>query len=183
MAPSADGAPLVHPHVTLAAAPEASITVTREKPGPAGVKNSALAAASAVARWTGTPLTSTVTGATAPVTFSATGSGLPSVSRQIEPRAVRRKHDAQRRLRRGAGQTSRLKVPQRRRQLGIGGEHHARGRTRQRRGRAAEPAKASNRIGAAASRPIRPGTGAPSGRPTQTPIVCLPSKPTDQASR
>jgi len=29
----------------------------------------------------------------------------------------------------------------------------------------------SNRIGAAAVRPIRPGTGAPSGRPTQTPIV------------
>ncbi len=43
--------------------------------------------------------------------------------------------------------------------------------------------KASNRIGAAAMRPIRPGTGAPSGRPTQTPMVRLPSKPTDQASR
>ena len=32
-------------------------------------------------------------------------------------------------------------------------------------------AKASNRIGAAAVRPRRPGTGAPSGRPTQTPMV------------
>ena len=28
-----------------------------------------------------------------------------------------------------------------------------------------------------------PGTGAPSGRPTHTPMVILPSKPTDQASR
>ena len=44
-------------------------------------------------------------------------------------------------------------------------------------------AKASNRIGAAAVRPTRPGTGAPSGRPTHTPIVIRPSKPTDQASR
>ena len=44
-------------------------------------------------------------------------------------------------------------------------------------------AKASNRIGAALARPTRPGTGAPSGRPTQTPIVRLPSKPTDHASR
>ena len=44
-------------------------------------------------------------------------------------------------------------------------------------------AKASNRIGAAAVRPTRPGTGAPSGRPTQTPMVMRPSKPTDQASR
>jgi len=44
-------------------------------------------------------------------------------------------------------------------------------------------AKASNRIGAAAARPTRPATGAPSGRPTQTPMVMRPSKPTDQASR
>jgi len=33
--------------------------------------------------------------------------------------------------------------------------------------------KASNRIGAAASRPIRPGVGPLSGRPTQTAIVVL----------
>ena len=44
-------------------------------------------------------------------------------------------------------------------------------------------AKASNRIGAAAVRPARPLTGAPSGLPTQTPMVRLPSKPTAQASR
>ena len=44
-------------------------------------------------------------------------------------------------------------------------------------------AKASNRIGAAAVRPTSPGTGAPSGRPTHTPMVMRPSKPTDQASR
>ena len=44
-------------------------------------------------------------------------------------------------------------------------------------------AKASNRIGAAAPRPTNPGVGAPSGRPTQTPMVRLPSKPTAQASR
>ena len=50
-------------------------------------------------------------------------------------------------------------------------------------GRLPERANASNRIGAAAARPTRPGTGAPSGRPTQTPMVRLPSKPTDQASR
>ena len=34
-----------------------------------------------------------------------------------------------------------------------------------------ERANASNKIGAADARPYRPGTGAPSGRPTQTPIV------------
>src|ERR1700733_7516608 len=44
-------------------------------------------------------------------------------------------------------------------------------------------ANASNRIGAAALRPISPGTGAPSGLPTHTPMVWLPLKPTDQASR
>ncbi len=46
-----------------------------------------------------------------------------------------------------------------------------------------ERAKASNRIGAATARPTMPGTGAPSGRPTQTPMVICPSKPTAQASR
>ena len=30
---------------------------------------------------------------------------------------------------------------------------------------------------------ISPGTGAPSGRPTQTPMVRVPSNPTAQASR
>ncbi len=50
-------------------------------------------------------------------------------------------------------------------------------------GGAPRRANASNRIGAAAMRPTSPGTGAPSGRPTQTPMVCLPSKPIDQASR
>jgi len=44
-------------------------------------------------------------------------------------------------------------------------------------------AKASNRMGAAAVRPTMPGAGAPSGRPTHTPMVMRPSKPTDQASR
>ena len=44
-------------------------------------------------------------------------------------------------------------------------------------------ANASNRIGAAVVRPTIPGTGAPSGRPTQTPMVMRPSKPTAQASR
>ena len=44
-------------------------------------------------------------------------------------------------------------------------------------------AKASNRIGAAAVRPTSPLTGAPSGRPTHTPMVRLPSNPTAQASR
>jgi hypothetical protein len=44
-------------------------------------------------------------------------------------------------------------------------------------------AKLSNRIGAAPLRPISPGTGAPSARPTQTPTVRRPSKPIDQASR
>ena len=43
--------------------------------------------------------------------------------------------------------------------------------------------KLSNRMGAAALMPEMPGTGAPSGRPTQTPITVLPSKPMAQASR
>src|SRR6202041_655555 len=42
---------------------------------------------------------------------------------------------------------------------------------------------ASNRIGAAASRPIRPGVGPLSGRPTQTAMVVRRSKPTASASR
>jgi len=46
-----------------------------------------------------------------------------------------------------------------------------------------ERVKASHRTGAAAVRPVRPATGAPSGRPTQTPTVRVPSKPTDHASR
>src|ERR1700729_2245028 len=43
--------------------------------------------------------------------------------------------------------------------------------------------KASNRIGAAASRPIRPGVGPLSGGPAQTPIVVRLSKPIASASR
>jgi len=42
---------------------------------------------------------------------------------------------------------------------------------------------ASNRIGAAIVMPDNPGTGAPSGRPTQTPITVLPSNPIDHPSR
>ena len=44
-------------------------------------------------------------------------------------------------------------------------------------------AKASKRMGAAAVRPVMPGTEEPSGRPTQTATVRRPSKPTAQASR
>ena len=44
-------------------------------------------------------------------------------------------------------------------------------------------AKASNRIGAAASRPVRPGEGELSGRPTQTATVEPRSKPIASASR
>ena len=46
-----------------------------------------------------------------------------------------------------------------------------------------ERAKASNKMGAALARPTSPGTGEPSGRPTHTPMVMRPSKPTAQASR
>ena len=114
--------------------------------------------------------------------FERNGSRSPSAVRKIEPRAIRREQDMQRRLRL-AGAIARVEKPQRRRQLGARCHQHARGARGSGAGAVGRRAKASNRIGAAAMRPTRPGTGAPSGRPTQTPIVCLPSKPTDQASR
>ncbi len=43
--------------------------------------------------------------------------------------------------------------------------------------------KASNRIGAAAWRPMRPGVAPLSGRPTQTAMVVARSKPIASASR
>jgi hypothetical protein len=50
-------------------------------------------------------------------------------------------------------------------------------------GASPDRANASNRIGAAEARPTNPGTGAPSGRPTQTPTVIRPSNPIAHASR
>ncbi len=132
----------------------------------------------------GTPLTRTVSGATAPVTFSGTGSGFAVACRQFEPRAVRRKQDVKPALGVRDATFARCEVLERRRQLrGRGHDDAMRARGGSGAGGAGRRANASNRIGAAALRPISRGTGAPSGRPTQTPMVYLPSKPTDQASR
>ena len=77
----------------------------------------------------------------------------------------------------------RLEALKRRRQLHCG-RHQGAGGAGGRGANGWDPrAKASNRIGAAAVRPAKPLTGAPSGLPTQTPMVRLPSKPTAQASR
>src|SRR5207237_3232564 len=61
--------------MTLSAAPLASITVSRRKPGPSGATNSVRRSTRAVV---GRPLSSTVSGSTPPDIFSASGSGLPS---------------------------------------------------------------------------------------------------------
>ena len=54
---------------TLSAAPRASITVSRTKPGPSGATNSVRLSAPVV---TGVPLTRTVSGCVPPDTFNAT---------------------------------------------------------------------------------------------------------------
>ncbi len=127
------------------------------------------------------PLTSTVSAPVPPATLSAIGSGLPSSPLASSSRAplggnmMRSAASAPSPLPRkrcsGGGNFALVatRVP-----FGAGGRLC---------GSLPVRAKASNRIGAAATRPLRPGTGAPSGRPTHTPIVRLPSKPTAQASR
>ena len=93
---------------------------------------------------------------------------------EVDPRAVGRKGDLQRRrLGRGHGLRRVLaQMAQRRRQVGgdaraastpFGGRMISTSRPSR--------SKASNRIGAAAWRPMRPGVGPLSGRPTQTAMV------------
>src|SRR5262245_49973365 len=166
---------------TLSAAPVASVTVSRTKPGPSGAKNSVRADFFAAS---GMPLRSTLRGGVPPSILIAIGSGtspsLPDNSR-LAPSGGKTMWtfaamtspafaaDAKRRSGGGNFAVLAMSTP-----LGAGGS-----------GCKPPPirAKASNRIGAAAVRPVRPVTGAPSGLPTHTPMVRLPSKPTAQASR
>ncbi len=116
--------------MTLSAAPLASITVSRRKPGPSGSTNSVRRSARAVA---GTPLTSTVSGPTPPETLSARRIGLAVDGRELEPRVVRREHDAQRRRLLSPATAPRAEVLQRRRQLRVRGNSAPLRRARQRR--------------------------------------------------
>src|SRR5262249_10082966 len=162
-------------------APRPSITVSRTKPGLSGSKNSVRRPAAA---GNGMPVTSTVNGPGPPVTLSAIGSGLPA-----PPRASPSRPGVGGNKVGGVGLGAPpATIPARKR--GSGGGSFPAAATSAPLGAAGSGtgslpvrAKASNRIGAAATRPTRPGTGAPSGRPTQTPMVRLPSKPTAQASR
>ena len=168
--------------ITLSAAPLASITVSRRKPGPSGSTNSVRRLA-ARRRRQAVDQHGQRLDAAGDLERQRIGLAAPAVASSMRaPLGGNRMRSA------GAppspGKAVRAEVLQRRRQL-------ARWR------RTATPfgacgsatggwpvrAKASNRIGAAAVRPTRPGTGAPSGRPTQTPMVRRPSKPTAQASR
>ena len=138
----------------------------------------------AVAVPSGTPFTSTVSGSEPPEIFRAMGSGLPPALAASSSRAPSGgnmifKGGSPPALGRPAGRkrwsgNGSLPLTANRAPCGAWGSGA---------GSLPERAKASNRIGAAAVRPTRPGTGAPSGRPTQTPMVRLPSKPIDQASR
>ena len=77
---------------TLSAAPLASITVSRTKPGPSGEKNTVRRSAAAAS---GTPLTSTVQRLGAAGDFRADRLGrLAGGGGELEPRAIRREHDA-----------------------------------------------------------------------------------------
>ena len=132
------------------------------------------------------PFTSTVSGPTPPAIFKATGSGLPSDSASSTPRAVGRIDDAKRRRAVVARQPRRSggNALQRRRQFRGRGEQRA---LRRRLAAARCPARCAQRR-RTGSAPRRRGRSAPAparrpGRPTQTPMVRLPSKPTDQASR
>ena len=151
--------------------------VSRAKPGPSGVKNSVRCVPRTAGD--GTPLTSSVNGCKPPDTFSATCVSEARSSR--EPLGGNRIFGA-------APAISPGSRPGRKRCNGSGSLLLAAkiapfGARASGAGTPPMRAKASNRIGAAALRPTRPGTGAPSGRPTQTPMVRLPSKPTDHASR
>src|SRR5262249_44429688 len=151
-------------------------TVSRTKPGPSGSKNSVRRPAAA---GNGMPLTSTGNGPVPPLTLSAIGSGLPEPSVASSSLALLG-GDKSRNLGFAAPPAS---TPGRKRCSGGGSFPAAAasaplGAAGSGAGSLPVRAKASNRIGAAATRPTSPGTGAPSGRPTQTPMVRLPSKPT-----
>jgi len=84
----------------------------------------------------------------------------------IDPRAVERKLDVRRLIAAGADQFSQRPEPaQRQRSFALFATSTPFGAFGKPAGIFPVRANASNRIGAAAVRPIRPGTGAPSGRP------------------
>jgi len=167
---------------TVSTAPVASITVNRAKPGPGGsIRRCRRPSISPTA----IPFSKTVIGSTPPATLTgsaAGGSPIASARSIREPfrgnwiwgacsplactsSPTRRKRCS------GSGSLALLASS-----TPFGGFGSGAGSRPVR-------AKASKRIGAAAVRPTRPGTGAPSGRPTHTPMVSRPSKPIDQASR
>src|SRR5208337_474374 len=169
--------------VTASDAPLLSTTVTRAKPAPSGFqaevrRNSASP--------TGAPLTNQAKGGTPPRAFSASrASRAPSVM----PRSTRAPSGGKaifsaavsvaamvlgaslRRWRSGGGRSAVTRADK----TPLGGRTTSTSRPRR--------AKASNRIGAATCRPISPGVGPLSGRPTQTAIVVSRSRPTASASR
>src|SRR3954452_8236486 len=179
--PAADDATYCNRTTTLSIAPRPSITVSRTKPGPSGSKNSARLPREA---GTGSPLTSTVSGPAPPVTLSAIGSALPELSLASSSRAPLGGNI----MRSWGSVLSPARAPGRKRcrgggSLAVAATSAPFGDRGSAAGNLPVRAEASNRIGAAAALPIRPGTGAPSGRPTHTPMVCRPSNPTAQASR
>jgi hypothetical protein len=107
---------------------------------------------------TGSPLTNQVSGGAPPSAFRVSALGAPSFRAEIDPRAVRREGDLQRR---GGGRRDRLRrvpaqMPQRRRQLGAGRDpQHAPGRHESARRRA--PAARRRRTGSAPPPGGRPG--------------------------
>ncbi len=110
-----------------------------------------------------------VSGGTPPVTFTGTGSGLPPFISSSS-----RAPSGGRRICSRAFAFSPAKWPGAKRRNG-GGRFAREAKSTPGGGGSAAAgagrrAKASNRMGAAAARPVRPGTGAPSGRPIQTPI-------------
>ncbi len=160
---------------TLSATPRASITVSRAKPGPSGVKNSV--------RWAvGTRLRHAVDQKRErlhPAGNLQRHLGQRTPLGALEPGAVRREHDARRAVGLVARERARPEALQRRRQASVGrptsAPFGAFG--------SAVPTPSEARKGIEQDRraprrgPTSPGTGAPSGRPTQTPTVRLPSKP------
>ncbi len=169
--------------VTASAAPLPSTTDTCAKPAPSGRQADwRRRSASPI----GAPLTNQVNGGEPPSAFRAR---FCSAAPPLSPRSIRAPSGGYAIFRVcGGGGRHRLwsvhaQMPQGRRQVSaIFAVSTPRGA---RIGSMSRPSlsNASNRIGAAASRPINPGVGPLSGRPTQTAIVVPLSKPTESASR
>ena len=145
----------------------ASITIRSTKPGPFGSQD---IAPPNDARADRRAVDEPGVGRRAVARFQHQRHRIAVADAEVDAHALRRIGDLRRLGGRDARLVRRAEAAERLRQAGGGRLDDARAARRGAASCRRCRAKASIRIGAAASMPIRPGTGAPSGRPTQTPI-------------